>query len=98
MKKFKCVLPFLFAWLIYVSSQAQDNSTSVADSLLELSDEDLLKFIVTTASKSKESLESAPAIMSIITAKEIEAIRTNTTIFEEKVLSKADLENILYYG
>lgn len=50
---------------------AQDTSQTNAD-ILGLSIEDLMNMTVTTASKSSEKIQSAPAIMSLITSKEIE--------------------------
>lgn len=57
-----------------VTGQTQEHM----DSLYNLSLEDLMKITVTTASKSSERIQDAPAVMDIITAKEIESYGANS--------------------
>jgi outer membrane receptor for ferrienterochelin and colicin len=55
------------------SMKAQDATQQKADTTVyDLSLEELMKFTVTTASKSKENVQTAPAIMNIVTSKDIE--------------------------
>lgn len=48
------------------------------DSLIDLSLEDLMKITVTTASKSSEKIQDAPAVVTLVTAKEIESFGANS--------------------
>ncbi|GHN02997.1 vitamin B12 transporter BtuB [Cytophagales bacterium WSM2-2] len=69
----KLLLAFSLS-LSFLASYAQEE----IDTLQDMSLEDLLKVTVTTASKSEENIQQAPAIMNIITAKEIESFGANT--------------------
>lgn len=62
---------FLFFVLLLASSGGYAQATT--DSLVDMSLEDLMKIRVITASKSSESIQLAPAVMSIVTSKEIES-------------------------
>lgn len=68
---------FCLAVLINVYGQSDSTSTNVAadttaNDMFSMSIEDLMDIKVTTASKTAESIQSAPAVISVVSAKEIE--------------------------
>jgi outer membrane receptor for ferrienterochelin and colicins len=70
---------FLICAALHIAGAASAQDISLADSsMYELSLEDLMKITVTTASKAEERIEDAPAVMNIITAKEIESYGANS--------------------
>ncbi len=70
----KIRITFLSYLLLLITFQlkAQDNKMD-SDSLFNLSLEDLMNISVTTASKTKEDIQSAPAIINVVSAKDMEA-------------------------
>lgn len=73
--KKQTIVILCFALHCATALSAQDLSDST---LFEMSLEDLMKITVTTASKAEEKIQDAPAVMNIITAKEIESYGANS--------------------
>ncbi len=65
-------LLFLIGVLIHVTLQAQTDTTSIGN-MVDIDLEDLMNIKVSTASKNSEGIQEAPAIISIVTAQEIQS-------------------------
>ncbi len=81
MEKIKITAAVFVSLLSFISfsafAQVSDDTTTVKDFNLE----DLMDISVETASKSKENVKDAPAVMSVVTSREIEAYGA-ITLFE----------------
>jgi outer membrane receptor for ferrienterochelin and colicins len=75
----KKILILLIMFFVQQHVQAQSEPQKV-DSLYEMSLEELMNITVTTASKSSESINEAPAVISVITSREIEAFGALTLV------------------